>query len=774
MTERLMGIETEYAFTAHRKDGTLADPDQAMSKIEQIAERRLPHLRAQGQRGVFLRNASRFYRDAGNHQEFATPECPNPWDAVRYVVANEQILLGLTNELLKEDSELGEALYFKHNVDYSGAGTSWGTHESYLTRSPILSLPDPLLPHFASRVIYTGAGGFDPLTSGVKFMVSPRAAHLTQTISADTQNERPLFNTRDEPLAGNGYRRLHVICGESLSSHTSMWLRSATTSLIVALADAGADPGRKVSLVEPVGAMNTFSRDPFCRAKVLLADGTKKSAIEIQRHYLEVAEKNIDSDFMPPWAPDVCKHWRRLLDLLDQGAPDSVSTILDWAIKYSLFKSRAERNDMDWEKLQRCRRSRKFESLRQELFEVDVRFGQLGDLGVFAQLDRAGVLQHEFPGVDNFPHAIIHPPDLGRARLRGRAIQKLWGQDVQNSADWHGVWDSKNGQWLDLSEPFESAEEWKPIKRNRTEPVFSDPAVELGITRIEQLCHRGRFEEAHLEIQNIEAEHTLVWRIQHARLTGLKSVVQARRGQTDAIDYLELASSRRRITGERLAKYLLALRFSGLVPSKEVPNHLREKLDRLSRESLNRLPFAYREYTGVLLTLEGKLLEAAAILEGGINESIGETPGLNRRRAALANVKRLMGDTEESELLLKRACDSQRTFELEGDLVDLTLPNLAKLASADDPSAAAQWLSEAKSIQIGSRNRLGLVRTLLLEARLAALRGATPHNNEAILAISRKAPALGECRLFQEINDRWEEWSRDPNAQVNGDVFWGL
>ena len=140
MTERLMGIETEYAFVAFRHDDTVADPRRTMDEIERLAERCLPHLPAKAQRGIFLQNASRFYRDFGGsdaHQELTTPECPNPWDVVRYVVANEQILLGLTGELLEKNRHLREALYFKHNVDYSGAGTSWGTHESYLTRTAI-------------------------------------------------------------------------------------------------------------------------------------------------------------------------------------------------------------------------------------------------------------------------------------------------------------------------------------------------------------------------------------------------------------------------------------------------------------------------------------------------------------------------------------------------------------------------------------------------------------------------------------------------------------
>ena len=90
MTERLMGVETEYAFVAFNREGQRADPHKTMTQIERLAEQHIPNLPGKGQRGIFLQNGSRFYRDFSNndaHQEMTTPECPNPWDVVRYIVA---------------------------------------------------------------------------------------------------------------------------------------------------------------------------------------------------------------------------------------------------------------------------------------------------------------------------------------------------------------------------------------------------------------------------------------------------------------------------------------------------------------------------------------------------------------------------------------------------------------------------------------------------------------------------------------------------------------
>jgi hypothetical protein len=66
---------------------------------------------------------------------------------------------------------------------------------------------------------------------------------------------------------------------------------------------------------------------------------------------------------------------------------------------------------------------------RQKLFEIDTRFGQLGPKGIFEALDAAGVLNHRVSGVDNIEQAVIEPPATGRARIRGRVIQRLAGAE---------------------------------------------------------------------------------------------------------------------------------------------------------------------------------------------------------------------------------------------------------------------------------------------------------------------------------------------------------
>lgn len=131
VAERLMGIETEYAVSAVYTGGSSFDHSQLVNRLLGHAREKLINLPDIGG-GLYLGNGARFYLDYGNHPELTTPECTNPWDIVRYVLAGEQILAGLAKEVA---SDLGpELMVFKSNVDYASRWVNWGCHESYMHR----------------------------------------------------------------------------------------------------------------------------------------------------------------------------------------------------------------------------------------------------------------------------------------------------------------------------------------------------------------------------------------------------------------------------------------------------------------------------------------------------------------------------------------------------------------------------------------------------------------------------------------------------------------
>ncbi len=418
----------------------------------------------------------------------------------------ERTLERLAEEVQAEAGAATEIMCFRCNVEYSGTGSTWGCHESYLHRADPASLPEQLIPHLVTRVIYSGAGGFNPLVNWPEFCVAPRLLHIQRAISGDSTGNRGIFHTKNESLSGDGYNRLHILCGESLCSETAIVLKIGATALVTAMAEEGLKPGAGLRLESPIEALHAVSSDVTCKRKLKLARGGEATAIEIQRRLLELAERN--REVLPPWADGICALWRLTLGQLE-GAPDSVATVLDWAIKHRLFQDRAARRGISVQRSaflssiiqrlnaaladigvksrgvrlssllapespvpQQVARIEKdlaaeklswddldhFLNLRDELYQIDTRFGQIGPRGIFTELDRRGVLDHKVAAIDQVEVAMDEPPALGRARLRGEAIRRLSGQG-QAVCGWMSV-TGPDGRKLDLSDPFAAVEVW--------------------------------------------------------------------------------------------------------------------------------------------------------------------------------------------------------------------------------------------------------------------------------------------------------------------------
>lgn len=510
----LLGIETEYAVTAFDNRKRPVPKELFMQLFLQKAREMYPSLEdLVTPYGLFFSNGSRLYWDHGFHPEMSTPECCGPTDVVRYILAGESMLQVLINKITQNPG-IAEVRILKANIDYAGA--TWGCHESISTEVHPQHIFPHILPHLVSRIIITGSGGFDYQHPGLEFMISPRVSYLFHTISPDSTHSRGILHTKDEPLGRTGHR-LHLLCGESLCSHLGMWLKVATTSLIIALTEAGLNPGEKVQLENPLEAMRTITKDISCSAGIPLKNGTMFSAMDIQRHYLDMAEKHKGDSFMPDWAEETVCLWRGILDRLEKG-PNAVSDLLDWAIKLKIFKRYVSKQiGLDWESLAQWNNRipnasgkdsiRRIQELREialqdlhppkenqknsdpasshpdvdvpevksiiklrpVLFEMDLRFGQISPTGIFNQLDKAGVLKHTLHSEIHAEQAITNPPSGSRAFLRGQCVRKYSSSRDQLFCYWDQIVNRTANKILDLSDPYASEEVWREYSTKGTE-----------------------------------------------------------------------------------------------------------------------------------------------------------------------------------------------------------------------------------------------------------------------------------------------------------------
>ena len=412
--ERVYGIETEYGLAARTGSGRLS-PSEAAGWLFRPIERKHRSSNA------FLPNGGRLYLDVGAHPEYATPECRRLTDLLVAERAGDEIIAQLAAAAATESSAEGTDIsfrLFKNNVD--SFGNSYGSHENYLVgRELELSVAaDALTAFLVTRQILCGAGRWHR----GEFLISQRADHLHDQLSATTTRARPLINTRDEPLADpSRFRRLHVLAGDSNLSEPSSLLKIGTTELVLRAveSDQVTDGHRfaALRLSDPAEALRRTARNPL--ARLAMADGSTATAVEIQRRYLDAVEHD-------PALAEVAAAWVRVLDALESGDWDTLAADVEWAAKRRLLADYRDRHRLSPQD--------------PRLDQLDLAFHQLGGQegrpsGLFRLLEARGAV-NRITTPEAVQHALTEPPSDTRAAARSRFLRaaQRWSRDF--TADW--------------------------------------------------------------------------------------------------------------------------------------------------------------------------------------------------------------------------------------------------------------------------------------------------------------------------------------------------
>jgi proteasome accessory factor A len=312
-----MGAETEYGVAARGPGGPL-DPELVLDALATVIKSErwwVPD--GSGYHGQFLEHGGRLYLDYGAHPEHATPECFTPEQVAAYDKAGEALLDLARRRVLERRS--WQVSVFKCNLDPVHPETvTYGTHESYTQwAAPEVAGPQ-LIPHLASRVPFAGAGALTTHPHGGGFEPSQRARHVRTVTGTGTTADRPLFGTRlrKDSDFGDGWTPVHLVCKDAQRAPFGIYLTYATTGLLIELINRGHAVGRGLALSDPVGALQTFSRDPRLRARARLAEGRELTALEVQSCYLEECEQALQRGGLPDWAPMAVRHWQQTLEEL--------------------------------------------------------------------------------------------------------------------------------------------------------------------------------------------------------------------------------------------------------------------------------------------------------------------------------------------------------------------------------------------------------------------------------------------------------------------------
>jgi Pup amidohydrolase len=373
-----------------------------------------------------LTNGARYYVDHA-HPEISTPEVTTAREAVVWDRAAEEIVRASMQHVRSMLPEGGEIIVHKNNSD--GKGNSYGCHENYLLarETPFGRMASQITPHFVTRQVFCGAGKVGCELTGrpadhVAYQLSQRADFFEEEIGLETTLKRPIVNTRDEPHAdAQKYRRLHVIVGDANMSEVATYLKVGTTAIVLAMIEDD-ELGDEWLLGNPVAAIRQVSHDPSLRQTIMLRDGNRATALEIQWGLLERARKYEQSHGLDcvgeGIGPDVLAKWEAVLTGLESD-PASVANWVDWVAKQRLVDGYASRHDIE-------PGSSKLKAIDLQYHDLRIERCLALRAGLDTMVDPAEIVD-----------AMTDPPTTTRAYFRGRCLQKYPGDVV--AANWDSL-----------------------------------------------------------------------------------------------------------------------------------------------------------------------------------------------------------------------------------------------------------------------------------------------------------------------------------------------
>ncbi len=401
------------------------------------------HLAQDSLRKFLWDNGGSAYIDL-DHAEFPIPEVTSAldflaaWHATLRIArlamidANEQLAAGQRLCVLAGNSD--------------GLGHSYGSHCNVLvTRTAFDNIFGRklqqllfLAAHQVSSIVYAGQGkvGAENGAPPVDYQLSQRADFFETLNGLQTTFNRPIVNSRDEPLCGpfagadakaRHLARLHVIFYDSNLCHVACYLKIGVLQIVVAMVEAEEIDVRLI-LDDPVDAVVRWSHDPTLQARARLADGRYLTAVEHQQLLYEQASQFVERGRCEGIVPDaerIMKLWGDVLDKLAARDFDALVGSLDWILKLAgLERALANHSQLHWGS--------------PELKQLDHLYNSLDrDEGLYWIHERAGVVQR-LVSPSQIERFVYEPPEDTRAWTRAMLLRAAGAERI-NNIDWDRI-----------------------------------------------------------------------------------------------------------------------------------------------------------------------------------------------------------------------------------------------------------------------------------------------------------------------------------------------
>ena len=202
---------------------------------------------------------------------------------------------------------------------------------------------------------------------------------------------------------------------------------------------------RDMTLENPIRAIREISHDMTCTRRVRLANGREVSALDIQSEYLNRALRFAEHHDLTDEEQLALDMWEYTLSHLEDD-PLKLDRELDWVIKYKLIEAYRERHDLA------------LSDARVAL--VDLQYHDVNrERGVFYRMQRKGMVDRIVTD-EEISHAVEHPPQTTRARLRGEFIKRAKERKRDYTVDWvHLKLNDQAQRTVLCKDPFKAEDE---------------------------------------------------------------------------------------------------------------------------------------------------------------------------------------------------------------------------------------------------------------------------------------------------------------------------
>jgi proteasome accessory factor A len=200
-----------------------------------------------------------------------------------------------------------------------------------------------------------------------------------------------------------------------------------------------------LTLENPIRAIREISHDITCKRKVRLASGRELSAVDIQSEFLEKALKFADRRDLSPEEKQSLQMWEHCITNL-KSDPLVLSRECDWVTKYHLIESFKAKQSL---------------SLSDpKIALIDLQYHDVSrSRGLFYILQNNGRVERICSDED-ITHAVEHPPQTTRAKLRGDFIRRAKERNRDYTVDWvHLKLNDQAQRTVLCKDPFKSIDE---------------------------------------------------------------------------------------------------------------------------------------------------------------------------------------------------------------------------------------------------------------------------------------------------------------------------